>query len=1192
MWPVFSNNQLPFNPTASFVYLAISTNLPLSGNTLGYPVDSTSQPNIFVGRSRTSFKEFGVIGSESIRTETETPGNYKVGINTVARAPHSAYRNAFVSVETTPRANLDVVGNVFISGKTIDLFASEPGTTRTETLRNNALLVGGDSASPDSLATFRIATTNNGRVGINTTLAQLDRTFVVTGDGKITNDFEIGGNVTIGTISAPRDLVLSNDLAVNGGDITSTSTTFNLLNNSTNPTLSLNFAGFVTTLNIGHLATGTQTVNLGTSVTASQTLNIGTSAQNNHIVNIGTVATGQTTFNLHNTSQNSIVTIGTVPDNGVQSLITIGGAKNNPLVSKFTVRNAETILEGNLTMRGNTFDALPSSGQFNFIPSSLSIVKIAENTSDVEIAAVSGTTTVRNALKVNSTATVESSITLNGGLANSAVDVVRNILGRSIISTVSRDASNVATIVTTVEHNLTSSSSISISCGDNSFDVINVTPTIISPTSFSYSNPGPSVPTKSETGSIIVSSLGLPHGSGDLSNRNVDYYRTIKNISGDVNINTVINNQLIVNSHFFTEGNPVEFVDTGNLVGVITGVTYYILSTSTDRITLSASSAPLSPVLIITLSFGSTDAGTARIKLTSTRVQSPGSGNFFTRVGNITQASRTNNIVTATLSSALPAEVSSSYFIEIRNASNSAFNTPPTRVTVVNSTTIQYQSIGSDIPAISITATALNSTLFLNNPSGIFNNDYLLIDEELVRTASAPSSVSPFIVPVFRAQDDTALISHGSGSQIVKFIKTQNATFVSSAADSTQSFIELEEFGGTVSIEDYFRIDGGTVSAEWVRITGIRSENAQRFIINTGTENDNVFQVLSTNGNTDIRGDVTIGTSQSQASGLLTGGGNLRVHNSIELFGNTATTYPERQYFVITNGSAPKFYVQSSNGNTRLYDGGNLEIFADSFFGGAGGTFDKTRQDNASQLRFQVSGSSGNVSTAGTLRVVGNTTLGGTFTIRDNVTVGSDGSGNIRFIVDSDGDTFVSRYLTVDGVSSLVPSSGIRVLSVDKLGVNGVDRFAVNQDRSISAFGYNTYLNANGGLRAVYLSNTGSSDTNAVPLQSNTNYFVRPSSTLVLRLPTNAITGDVIRIVDVAGNLNFNVHLVVRAPAGVNIQGSSGGSKLGGRTSAYGSGELIVNTPNAAFGLIYLGSSDSEGNSPATDEQGWYLMDI
>ena len=121
--------------------------------------------------SNSSWKEFGVIGSESIRTATAEIGNYKVGINTVARAAHDDYAKGFVSLATDPRANLDVVGTAWISGKTIgDFLGNTAYSTRTETAEAHAFMVGGDSVTPQNAATFRVSTTNSGRVGINTCL--------------------------------------------------------------------------------------------------------------------------------------------------------------------------------------------------------------------------------------------------------------------------------------------------------------------------------------------------------------------------------------------------------------------------------------------------------------------------------------------------------------------------------------------------------------------------------------------------------------------------------------------------------------------------------------------------------------------------------------------------------------------------------------------------------------------------------------------------------------------------------------------------------------------------------------------------------------------------------------------------------------------------------------------------------------
>ena len=72
--------------------------------------------------------------------------NLRLGINTVARAAHADYAEAFVSAATDPRANLDVVGTAWILGKTIENFAAHATyAARTQTAQDHAFMVGGDS---------------------------------------------------------------------------------------------------------------------------------------------------------------------------------------------------------------------------------------------------------------------------------------------------------------------------------------------------------------------------------------------------------------------------------------------------------------------------------------------------------------------------------------------------------------------------------------------------------------------------------------------------------------------------------------------------------------------------------------------------------------------------------------------------------------------------------------------------------------------------------------------------------------------------------------------------------------------------------------------------------------------------------------------------------------------------------------
>ena len=110
---------------------------------------------------------------------------------------------------------------------------------------------------------------------------------------------------------------------------------------------------------------------------------------------------------------------------------------------------------------------------------------------------------------------------------------------------------------------------------------------------------------------------------------------------------------------------------------------------------------------------------------------------------------------------------------------------------------------------------------------------------------------------------------------------------------------------------------------------------------------------------------------------------------------------------------------------------------------------------------------------------------------------------------------------------------------------------------------------------------------------------------MVLYLPDNAQTGDMIRFIELSGNLTYNTSLILRAKKINNIatpiQGDSTGSKIGAGagqtlTTTWDSGELVVQTRNASFGLVYAGTVDIEGSANARTIppalRGWWLMEL
>jgi lipopolysaccharide export system protein LptA len=90
-------------------------------------------------------------------------------------------------------------------------------------------------------------------------------------------------------------LTVTGDVAVNGGDITTTSATFNLANAAS--TLNLGTTGIIRTVNIG---TGT-----GSANTNAQTINIGTFSTNSATIRIGNYnSTPASTTTIHGDTLN------------------------------------------------------------------------------------------------------------------------------------------------------------------------------------------------------------------------------------------------------------------------------------------------------------------------------------------------------------------------------------------------------------------------------------------------------------------------------------------------------------------------------------------------------------------------------------------------------------------------------------------------------------------------------------------------------------------------------------------------------------------------------------------------------------------------------------------------------------------------------------------------------------------------
>jgi len=371
--------------------------------------------------SRNSWKEFGVLGAETIRTNTNNYGDFKLGINTLSRAKHGSdgdQLEGFVSEAVDPRANLDVVGNAFISGRTLSTtpnnFIDNPLlANRTFNKVDHAFIVGFDPRvnTPENEVVLRVASTTvgtasnaGGRIGINTTLSELDRNFVVKGNARITNDLKLESN-----------------LAVNGGSLTTTSTAFNLLDTIAT---SVNAFSVAEELNIGNITNEDQTINIG-------------NVSNTQVVNVGRFAP-TTELWIHSGSTNSLIDIGTVSETSTNtSIIRMGGAygKLSNVESLFNIKNRYTEIDGNLSIGtynppGTGFSEFQTnSRELEMFSRNVSTLDFATSVTRLEIGGAGGFTTINNTLVVENAAEVKGDITLIGGLNAGAFTVRRGSFG-------------------------------------------------------------------------------------------------------------------------------------------------------------------------------------------------------------------------------------------------------------------------------------------------------------------------------------------------------------------------------------------------------------------------------------------------------------------------------------------------------------------------------------------------------------------------------------------------------------------------------------------------------------------------------------------------------------------------------------------------------------------------------------------
>lgn len=218
-----------------------------------------------------------------------------------------------------------------------------------------------------------------------------------------------------------------------------------------------------------------------------------------------------------------------------------------------------------------------------------------------------------------------------------------------------------------------------------------------------------------------------------------------------------------------------------------------------------------------------------------------------------------------------------------------------------------------------------------------------------------------------------------------------------------------------------FQVDGGGIIRRkfWV---------GDDFYVYDDNNNRNAFYVDNSNGNTDIFGNLDVGSGNFT---IASGSGNTIIAGTLLVGG--ATTVNDslfidaaNEVFRIRNGSdsTDRFSVDTDNGNTHV--DGTLNVDGAVIMGS---TLSLSNNFVINSNRFTVAASTGATSILGTLNVNNNTEITGTLEVDGATTINNTltlvgGSSNLTV----GGNAVISGNLTVNGTTTTISST---VISVD-----------------------------------------------------------------------------------------------------------------------------------------------------------------
>jgi len=184
-----------------------------------------------------------------------------------------------------------------------------------------------------------------------------------------------------GTTTFRQDVVIEDDLRIDGADLNTSALTFNLLNTTAN---TINLGGAATQVNIGNPNGAT---NINHSLNVAGVLTLGSADST-----VARIDSADTSFYLTNTFVENLYM------GGSATLVEIGSITGTTNINNSLVVDGSTTLEGDVQVKGG--DITTNQTTFNLIDTVAETVNFAGAATQVDIGSASGTTSVKNNLEV------------------------------------------------------------------------------------------------------------------------------------------------------------------------------------------------------------------------------------------------------------------------------------------------------------------------------------------------------------------------------------------------------------------------------------------------------------------------------------------------------------------------------------------------------------------------------------------------------------------------------------------------------------------------------------------------------------------------------------------------------------------------------------------------------------------------